>query len=155
MGPFLITSHVLMRFKPFCLAPLSVHLQAIKLPSGSIELTPQQQGAPSALLQSSGPLCFSDTLWGRGYTELTSLATPAFAAYVNKIRCLNPSALPGHFLSHTGSPSPSAQWLTSLGHQQWLVASPRRGLNWRTDRTQGCCERGWESMTFLFFLTST
>lgn len=65
MGQFLSTSHVLMRFKAFCLTPLRVHLQAVKLPSGSIDFTPQQQGAPSSLLQPPGPFCFSDFLWGR------------------------------------------------------------------------------------------
>lgn len=83
MGQFLIASHVLMRFKDFCLASLRIYLQTVKPLSISIELAFQEQDAPSSLLHSSGPFCFSDTLWDRGHTELKPLAALAFTVYVS------------------------------------------------------------------------
>lgn len=62
VGQFLIDSLVLLKFKDFCLAPLRVHLEAIKPLSISIALAPQRQGVPLSLSQSSGPFCFSDIL---------------------------------------------------------------------------------------------
>lgn len=99
---------------------------AIKLPSGGMELAPQ--GGPSSLLQSPGPVGFSDILWDRGHMELSPLPTLAFTVYVNHKLSKSVSSAQT-LLSHTGRAALTVQWL-KVSFSDDLT---RKGLNWSTD----------------------